>query len=410
MPAPRLQASDPDSSPQRRSRRLIVGLVLLTLLLLLWSPVYSHLRAVAVLLRIESSDAHGFFANTGIHPIRTEETNFQSGARELPTRIYLPTDLAHAPAMVIVHGVHHLGYNEPRLVRFAKAMSGAGMVVATPELPEIAGYEIKPVSIDEIAASANDLAERLHTPCVGVLGLSFAGGLALEAASDPATSQHICYVVAVGAHDDMGRVMKFFATDEAEYPNGKILPMASHEYGALVAIYAHPEDYFPAQDVSAAREAIRLQLFEQVPRAREIAARMSPAGQATMQMLFSQDHSAAKATLLQNLEKHHAESDAVSPASQLYRIHVPVMLLHGAGDNVIPPSETLWLAKDIPAIDLRGVLISPAISHVELGKGATYMDKARLVHFIEQVLSEARSAPYNSVDMPRIAGAATLLH
>jgi pimeloyl-ACP methyl ester carboxylesterase len=208
----------------------------------------------------------------------------------------------------------------------------------------------------------------------------------------------------------MERVMKFFATDKAEYPDGRLQSMSSHEYGALVAIYAHPEDYFSARDVPAAREAIRLQLFEQIPRAREIAARMSPAGQATMEMLFSRDHSSAKATLLQNLEKHRADSDAVSPASQLYRIHVPVMLLHGAGDNVIPPSETLWLAKDIPAQDLRAVLISPAISHVELGKGATFMDKARLVHFIERVLSEARSAPYNSVDMPRIAGAATLVH
>jgi hypothetical protein len=86
------------------------------------------------------------------------------------------------------------------------------------------------------------------------------------------------------------------------------------------------------------------------------------------------------------------------------------MLLHGAGDNVIPPSETLWLAKDIPRQDLRAVLISPAISHVELGKGATWMDNVRLVHFIAQMLGEARNAPYNSVDLPRIAGAAVLAH
>jgi pimeloyl-ACP methyl ester carboxylesterase len=406
MAAPRLQASEPEQSPQRRSRWLVVLIVVLTLIFLMWSPLYAHLRAVAVLLRIESSDAHGFFANRGIHPIRTEETSFESGARQLPTRLYMPTDVEHAPAIVIVHGVHHLGYDEPRLVRFAKAMSGAGMVVATPELPEIAGYEIKPVSIDEIAAAANDLSQRLHSPCVGVLGLSFAGGLALEAASDPATSQHICYVVAVGAHEDMARVMKFFATDKAEYPNGTSRSMPSHEYGALVAIYAHPEDYFAASDVPLARLAVHEQLVEQISKAKEIVARMSPRGQATMRTLFSQDHSEVKGTLLANLEKHRAETEAVSPASQLYRIHVPVMLLHGAGDNVIPPSETLWLAKDIPRIDLRSVLVSPAISHVELGKGATFMDKVRLVHFIERMLGEARSAPYNSVDLPRVAGAA----
>jgi pimeloyl-ACP methyl ester carboxylesterase len=371
---------------------------------LAWYPTYAHLRAIAVLLRIGSPDAHGFFASRGIHPIKTEEASYESDTRSLKTRLYVPSDVEHAPALVILHGVHHLGYDEPRLVRFAKAMSGAGLVVATPNLPEIANYEIKPVSIDEISAAANDLSARMHAPCVGVLGLSFAGGLALEAASDPTMSQHICYVVAIGAHEDMARVMKFFATDRAEYPDGHTQPMQSHEYGALVAIYGHPEDYFRPEDVDIAREAVRLQLYEDVSKAKELAKTMSPAGQATMAKLLADDESQVKPILNATLEKHRAEMDAVSPASQLYRLHVPVLLLHGAGDNVIPPSETLWLAKDIPRQDLRAVLISPAISHVEVGKGATVMDKLRLVHFIVELLNEAKTAPYNNVELKQIGG------
>jgi dienelactone hydrolase len=409
MAAPRLQALKSEFAPKRKSRWVVLAVVLLTLIAISWNPVDAHLRAVAVLLRIQSSEASGFFANRGIHPVRTEETNFETGNRQLPTRLYFPADVEHAPAVVIVHGIHHLGYNEPRLVRFAKAMSGAGLIVATPNLPEIAGYEIKPVSIDEIAAAADDLAQRLRTPCVGVLGLSFAGGLALQAASDPASAQHICYVVAVGAHDDMSRVMKFFATDQIEYPDGTVRPMASHEYGALVAIYAHPEEYFPATDISLAHDAIRAQLYEDLLKAEAITSRMSPVGQATMRMLLSRDHTQAKKMLLSTLGKHQQEMEAVSPASELYRIHVPVLLLHGAGDNVIPPSETLWLAHDIPPRNLRAMLISPAISHVEVGAGATLMDKLRLVHFIEVMLSEARTAPYNSVELPRFGGAALLL-
>lgn len=410
MPAPNLTGTDQGSSPRRKARWMVISVVFATLIALGWNPLSAHLRALSVLLRIESAQAHGFLANRGMHPIKIQDSDFEVGARKLSTRLYLPKDIQYAPAIVIVHGVHHLGYNEPRLVRFAKAMAAAGLIVSTPELPEIAEYEIKPVSIDEIAAAADDLSQRLHTACVGVLGLSFSGGLALEAASDPVTSQHICYVVAVGAHDDLARVMKFYATDEAEYPDGTTRPMKSHEYGALIAIYDHPEDYFSPDDVPKAEEAIRSQLFEQLSKAKQIANQMSPAGKATMQMLFSSDHSAAKKMLLANLEKHRAEMEAVSPASQVYRIHVPVMLLHGAGDNVIPPSETMWLAKDIPRQDLRAVLISPAISHVEVDKGATFMDKLRLVHFIEQMLAEARTAPYNSVELPRLGGAATLVH
>ena len=409
MAAP-AEPAEPRASSSRRTQSIIVVLVVVSILALLWNPLYAHLRAVSVLLRIESPKARGFFANRGIHPLKVQDADFELGTRKFATRIYLPKDLDYAPAIVIVHGVHHLGYNEPRLVRFAKAMAGAGLIVSTPDLPEIAGYEIKAVSIEEIAAAADDLALRLRTPCVGVLGLSFSGGLALQAASDPATAQHICYVVAVGAHDDMERVTRFFATDQAVYPDASVVNMRSHEYGALVAIYGHPEDYFSSADVALARDAIRAQLFEQVPKAQAIATHMSPAGKAFMQMLLSSDHTAAKELMLQNLEKHRDEMEAVSPAAQLYRIHVPVMLLHGAGDNVIPPSETLWLAKDIPSQDLRAVLISPAISHVEVGKDATLMDKIRLVHFIEQMLAEARTAPYNSVELPRLGGAALAFH
>lgn len=406
MPAPRQQSSASARPANSRVRWLVTVIAFITFIALAWFPVYAHLQAIAVLLRIESSEAHGFFANRGIHPIATEESTYEVNNRELRTRLYYPRDMKHAPALVILHGVHHLGYNEPRLVRFAKAMSGAGLIVETPNLPEIAGYEIKPVSVEEIAAAADDLAARTNSPCVGVLGLSFAGGLALEAAGDPVTAQHICYVVAVGAHDDMARVMKFFATDRAEYPDGSTRPMVSHEYGALVAIYAHPEEYFPAPDVALAREAIREQLFEEVPKAKQTATHMTPAGQATMDRLLKGDESTVKPILLADLEKHRAEMDAVSPAPDLYRIHVPVMLLHGAGDNVIPPSETLWLAKDIPAKDLRTVLISPAISHVELGNGATLADKWRLVNFMVNLLELAKGGSYSTVGLPHAGGAA----
>jgi hypothetical protein len=61
------------------------------------------------------------------------------------------------------------------------------------------------------------------------------------------------------------------------------------------------------------------------------------------------------------------------------------MLLHGAYDNVVPPTETLWLEHDLPPGILRGVLISPAIGHVEVG-GARTIDQLRLVHWMKEML------------------------
>ncbi len=55
----------------------------------------------------------------------------------------------------------------------------------------------------------------------------------------------------------------------------------------------------------------------------------------------------------------------------LAKVHVPVMLLHGSADNVVPPTETLWLEHDLPPGVLRAALISPAIGHVEVGGAGT---------------------------------------
>jgi pimeloyl-ACP methyl ester carboxylesterase len=85
------------------------------------------------------------------------------------------------------------------------------------------------------------------------------------------------------------------------------------------------------------------------------------------------------------LAQAEPEIEAASPHYYLAKIHVPVMLLHGSADNVVPPTETLWLAHDLPPGILKAALISPAIGHVEVG-GASAMDQVRLIHWMEEML------------------------
>ncbi len=52
------------------------------------------------------------------------------------------------------------------------------------------------------------------------------------------------FVLAVGAHDSMRRVAKFFASNVLELPDGKQEHFQSHEYGLLILAYSHLEDFF----------------------------------------------------------------------------------------------------------------------------------------------------------------------
>ena len=149
--------------------------------------------------------------------------------------------------MVVIHGVHHLGMNEPRLMRFAHALASHGYLVLTPQVDELADYSITKDSAVVIGDAVHELVRRSGAPKVGLLGLSYAGGMSLIAASDPAVGQQLSAVIAIGAHDDLRRVLDFYETDQARAPDGTVLHMKAHEYGQLVVVYYYASAFLLAR-------------------------------------------------------------------------------------------------------------------------------------------------------------------
>jgi len=325
------------------------------------------------------------------HPVEEVVTEVPTPSGPIRARLYIPKDEdtdkdgTHAPAMVLVHGLHHLGIEEPRLVAFARALSSSGIRVLTPELLSLADYQVDRASIDLIGYSARALSAPLGQK-VGVLGLSFSGGLSLLAAADPRFAPYIRFVVSVGAHDDLERVSQFLITNMIERPDGSIVHMPAHEYGALVLIYSHVGDFFLPADVSGAHEALRLLLWEKVDESRKRADLLSPGSRQKMELLYSHHVEALAGEIREAIARHQAEMPPVSPQGNLGALQVPTLLLHGTADNVIPSSELLWLQRDIPPAALKAALISPAIGHVALEGEPSRADQWKLVHFMAQIL------------------------
>ena len=377
------------SAPSPQRRRLTTTLtVFLVLLLLLARPGFTYLRAAGLLLRMENPQHPGIVGTIHTYPIEEALTEVGTPAGLIRVRLYLPKGIANAPGMVIVHGVHHLGIDEPRLVALARAVSASGIRVLTPELLSLADYHVESGSIALIGYAARSLSESLGQK-VGVLGISFGGGLSLLAASDPRFEPYIRFVVSVGSHDDLERVSQFFLTDQIVRPDGSTLHMTAHEYGPLVLIYSHVDDFFPPTDANIAHEALRLLLWEKVDESRKRAELLSPPSRRKMELLYTHHVEALSGELQQVIADHHAEMSAVSPHGRLQSMHVPVLLLHGSADNVIPPSELLWLEHDVPSAFMKSALVSPAISHASMEGKPTLADNLRLVHFMAQMLELA---------------------
>ena len=59
--------------------------------------------------------------------------------------------------------------------------------------------------------------------------------------------------------------------------------------------------------------------------------------------------------------------------------------MHGAGDSVIPASETEWAERELQGTE-HVALVSPLLEHVEVSKPAGIADQLALVRFMSHLL------------------------
>lgn len=366
----------------------LLALVLLVSGVLLWPWIHVHLQAVAVLKTVSGDKLPGPLKAIATEPLTTEVLTLNTDAGPVHARLYTPTRHPNAPGLVVFHGVHHLGMDEPRLMSFAAAMAACGLQVLTPELPAIKDYRVSEASIAVIGASAKWFAQRKGAP-VGVMGLSFSGGLSLVAAANPAYRPSMKLVFAVGSQGAMGRVASYYRTGEAARPDGSMELLPAHEYGPLVLEYEHVEEFVPGPDVPGIRKVLRAHLYED--KAAELTAmeQLSPRQQAEAAELMDAS-SGVVHTMLQTSElRHRKEMAGLSPELHLGELTVPVFLLHGEADNIIPAAETLWMASELRATTLQAALVSPVLSHLDMQKAPSLWETWKLVHFMALVLHAA---------------------
>jgi pimeloyl-ACP methyl ester carboxylesterase len=383
------------TTPVKRNRssvsHKIFWIALLTVVLLA-AGIYSlryELRSYVFLDQFLDPHATGMLIRLEGHGLDTQVVTLPTTQGPVRGRLYLPRGVAHPAGMVLVHGIHHLGIDEPRLENFARAAASNGFSVLTPEIAALADYRVDGASISTIGESTAWLQQRLGTGPVTIVGVSFAGGLSLLAACDPRYAPHIRALVLMGAYDNLARVVRFLATSQAEFPDGHMEPYTAHDYGAAVFVYSHLAQFFPASDLEVAHDALRDWLWERPSDAQALFPRLSPPARATMEILLARQIYELRPKLLESIQKDNLRMTAISPEGKLGALHAPVFLLHGATDDIIPSTETLWLKNEIPKPFLRDALITPVFSHVDANQHAMWADQLRLLEFLAGVLRTA---------------------
>lgn len=383
----------------RRSR--VAGLILLAIFVALTFAARFYLRGAAFVVQAAGMDGA---ARSAMRWYRTAVTEadlppipWRGGT--LRARAYAP---AHASArpILLVPGVHAAGIDEPRLIGFARDIAGTGHPVVTVELPDLAHYLITTRTTDMIEDAAGWLERDGRFPSadrrIGLIGISFGGGLSIVAAGRPSVAGGLAFVMAFGGHGDLPRTLRFLCT--GVQPDGS--RRAPHDYGLAIVLLGVADHVVPAGQAAPLRAAIlsfleasRLDLVDKTAaaaefaRAKRLEAALAEPSRTYMDYVNARDVVHLGPVLLPFVS-HLGGEPALSPARSPLP-SAPVYLLHGTDDNVVPAIESTLLARQLEQAHHRvHLLLTPLITHAEVDRRSSAEAIWQLVDFWARLLDE----------------------
>jgi dienelactone hydrolase len=381
----------------------IVFVTIAVALLGLRALALPYVRATSLIVRSAGLEQqHPTIASLQTQTIKESKGSVPSRHGPLRARIYTPT-LSIQRAVMLTPGVNALGIDEPRLVAFAKNLASSGLLVVSPEIPDLSAYQITPRCTDQIEDAALWLANNQELSGgkkIGVVGISFAGGLSVVASSRPSLKGRLAFVFSFGGHANFQRVVRYLCTgQEPEPPAGVAmgkLPVP-HDYGVAIVTLDLAHKVVPPEQSEPLRQGIlkflhasHLALFDQKKaeaefvEARAMEAALPEPARTFMHLVNVRDVSVLGQKLLPfiaDLGDVPALSPDLSPAPDC-----PVFLLHGLEDNVVPAVETLRLEQHLAKSTKVRVLLTPLISHAEVDRPASADEVKKMLTFWAEML------------------------
>lgn len=374
----------------RGKRFVAAGVALAALAVAIATP---YVTTAAFLLDLSGADGR----LRSLIPVRArtvthDDVDVPTRHGAIAARIYVPSGRP-SPTVVVFPGVHGGGVDAPRLTQLCGRLSASGLTVVCTPLPDLRAFRITSRSTDmmeDVAVWASTQPALARGGRVTLVGVSFAGGLALVAAGRPALRDRLHAVISIGGHGDLTRTLRYLAT--GVLPDGTTRP--PHDYALAVVALTMADRLVPPDQVADFEHAVMTFLTASLDGGpgHDEAQRLMGELEASIAALPEPGRSLARAVaerdvarvgeaiapFIEQFGDDPGMSPALAPAP-----NVPVFLLHGTTDNVIPSTEAPLTAADLSNrghIPVRW-LLTPLLTHAHLATAANLRDTWQLVDF-----------------------------
>ncbi len=306
------------------------------------------------------------------------------------------------PGWVLLHGITRPGRLHLSLVRFAESLAASGAVVVVPEVAEWVDLQLAPHLTSAAARAGLDFLEA--DPQVrgklGLTGFSFGAPQAIQQALLPEFHDRLGVVTAFGGYADLERTLRFQMTGLHEW-NGQTEYLRPDPYGRWIVAANYLTEVPGYESATAVASALRdlaaeagdLQVESWDPSMDKIKNALRTRLDGDDRALF--DYFAPDASddplppderaeqWVQDLTAAGRKRDPglEFPAGAL-KTPVPIHVIHGAADHLIPSSEGRRLGQRLSQTE--GTLtITSLFSHsTENGSGGRLSELGENLRFL----------------------------
>ncbi len=283
--------------------------------------------------------------------------------------LYLSPEPPRA-GIVLVPGVVQAGKDDARLVALAYTLARLRFAVLVPDMVGLRRLQVRRSDVREVADAFAYLISRpelVPEGRAGLAGISYGAGPVVLAGLEPDIRERVRFILALGGYYDLTSLVSYVTTgyywDETSrrWRYLRPRPYAAWVFGLSNAdLLDRPVDRRRLRDYL--NELAETNSTDEPLPPRGLAAD----GQALQELLSNNDPTRVPALIERLSPNVRAELEGINLAAHdLSGLKAQVILLHGRSDNIIPYTESVALARALPAAQVELFLIE-GFAHVDV--------------------------------------------
>ena len=305
--------------------------------------------------------------------VSRREVTFPGPSGAMRAWIVRPEHRAVTGRLFVIHGLHFLGPEDPRLLRFLSAVAASGVEVFAPFLPTLLSLKLAESAVAETAAAFEAATQSDPDARLGVFTISFGSVLGLRLMSDPRFAGQTGDLMLFGGYCDWRDALRYSITDR-DLSGDTVPPDPLNQpaiYMNLVSdMPTAPSDTAPIRDAWMAyvKATWGDPEMRDITRFEPVARRLAESLDARDRPLFLRGCGLGDGAMMevdQALSKAAPRLAWLAPQGDLARLKGTLHIAHGTDDDVVPVHHAASLARAATSCTTVSQSITGIYGHTE---------------------------------------------